>query len=56
MTEREEFDAWVDGVYDRRAVAESLIAIAFYFWRAGRQSLIATSGAAVEVHVLAEPQ
>lgn len=56
MTEQEEFYAWFDGIYDRRAIAESLISLAFYFWLAGRQSLIAASGAAVEVHALAEPQ
>ncbi|WP_321953131.1 hypothetical protein [Paraburkholderia bannensis] len=56
MTDREVFDAWFDGVYDRRAVAESLIAVGFYFWLAGRESLIAASGAAVELRTLPEPQ
>lgn len=56
MTDREVFDAWFDDVYERRSIAESLIALGFHFWLAGRESLIAASGAAVEVRTLPEPQ
>ncbi|WP_310630799.1 hypothetical protein [Paraburkholderia sp.] len=56
MTEREEFDVWFDSIYDRESVADSLIGLAFHFWCAGRQSVIAASGAAVEIRALAEPQ
>lgn len=56
MTEHEEFDRWFDEHYDRCAVAPCLLSLAFHFWRAGRQSLIAASGVPVEIRALSEPQ
>jgi hypothetical protein len=54
MTEREEYDAWFAREFAGADVTGALRAIGFFFWRSGRQSLIAASGAAVEIRALPE--
>ncbi|WP_296652827.1 hypothetical protein [Paraburkholderia sp.] len=56
MTEREEYDAWFAREFAGADVSDALCAVGFLFWRAGRQSLIAASGAPVELRVLPEDQ
>lgn len=54
MTEREEFDAWFEREFNAAAVAPSLRELAFHFWREGRRSVLASSGAPVEMRCLRE--
>ncbi|CAM2151276.1 hypothetical protein PT2222_250151 [Paraburkholderia tropica] len=56
MTEREEHEAWFAREFAGRDIPEALRILGFTFWRGGRQSLVAASGAAVEIRALAEPQ
>jgi hypothetical protein len=52
MTEREEYDAWVDANFDRARVPATSIEFGFETWKGGQQSLISASGAPVEIRVL----
>ncbi|WP_201696824.1 hypothetical protein [Paraburkholderia hiiakae] len=54
MTEREEYDAWFVREFGRADVPDAVRAVGFFFWAAGRASLIAASGVPVEIHALQE--
>ncbi|RAR51666.1 hypothetical protein C7401_13626 [Paraburkholderia unamae] len=54
MTEREEYDAWFAREFAGRDIPELLRDLGFVFWRGGRASLIAASGAPVEIRTLPE--
>lgn len=54
MTELEEFDALFDSKYPTDT-SSAIRAIAFHFWCEGKRSVIAASGAAVEIRSLQEP-
>ncbi|PVX86455.1 hypothetical protein [Paraburkholderia unamae] len=56
MTEREEYDAWFAREFAGRDIPELLRDLGFVFWRGGRASLIAASGAPVEIRALKEAQ
>lgn len=56
MTEREEYEAWFAREFAGREISEQIRALGFTFWLGGRQSLVAASGAAVEIRTLTEPQ
>jgi hypothetical protein len=52
MTEREEYDAWVEENFNRYRLPRICAEFGFEAWRAGRQSLIDASGAPVEIRTL----
>lgn len=54
MTDREEYEAWVDANFDRRRVPRISVEFGFEVWVASRRALIAASGAPVEIKVIGE--
>lgn len=52
MTEREEYDAWLEANFDRARVLRIAAEFGFEAWKAGRQSIVAASGVPVEIHVI----
>lgn len=52
MTDREQYDAWVDANFDRSRVPRVSAEFGFEAWQAGRRDLISASGAPVEIRTI----
>jgi len=52
MTDREQYDAWVDANFERARVPRLAVEFGYEAWKCGRQDLIAASGAAVEIRTI----
>jgi hypothetical protein len=56
MSDREQYDAWIDANFDRNRLPRSAVEFGFEAWAASRQELIAASGAPVAIHVIPEAE
>jgi hypothetical protein len=54
MTDREEYDAWLESHFDRSRVPRVSAEFGFEAWVSGRRALVAASGAPVEIRTIPE--